>query len=732
MPNDCVFQRAAVWLRSLVKTSTNNRVGRNAHLSPAGNILVGVHIASPSAERFAQTMKRSKVTQKDLHSVLPKPLPSHLARPSDNSFLRNEPPYQESFQAALQLPYHGFVVDETVLDNEAELQDHLKSKNHWFRQDITQPFGGGTKCAKTYVTRCLMGDAGTTYKYLGLRMFAHAWTAPVRILKDHLAERTKFYLEHLDGNPKGRAAFDVCLINCMEASPKLKLDSSHHRTAVSWHADSSLEHYSTIAVYQTLLAKNPTNRGKDEWSIGLRVAPFAEGPKTGAKSSSNVHESTPPIAVSLPSNSAYYLLDDFNHHHQHTVFTDTTIPSVQRYSLTFRLLREGHTAQFQLERCQRAVASFNKKGTKLFRSEQLLLTEIESEWLRQFYIQGKSHHSILQEEWGGSLRSLWKYWSLLEHRTYQILQFFRNAAEANGCSRPNKKLKKSLDSCRAILERESVTFDQFVAAFVTVLTERNTIRQQWRDRENESVFQTVPEDLRPMSLPVTFATTEEGNESLEEGRSPLPEDLSTILDELKHLPMKFTSTTEKNQARDQGKAMDWPGWDKFEFALEMQSPWAEALLEGRKTIETRSYKLPEALIGKKIAILRTPCGVAGKSTLMDRVDLLENDGPKIIGWCVFESVVEYTKRSYFQRDQSKHLVDASSGYSWKEGTQPIFGWIVKNFEQVKSSKYSHAVRCRRSLFQLFTMDKPQHPQPKATFKSADQKANSKPRKKRRF
>jgi len=44
-----------------------------------------------------------------------------------------------------------------------------------FQFDITQPAGLGTKLAKTLVTRCLVGDAGVTYKYLGLRMFSIPW-----------------------------------------------------------------------------------------------------------------------------------------------------------------------------------------------------------------------------------------------------------------------------------------------------------------------------------------------------------------------------------------------------------------------------------------------------------------------------------------------------------------------------------------------------------------------------
>jgi hypothetical protein len=72
----------------------------------------------------------------------------------------------------------------------------------------------------------------------------------------------------------GPSTLDVCLINCMEWSEKLKPlvlvaddpqqqpqpQPQQQRTAVSWHADSSLEHFSTIAVYQTLL---PIANGHD-------------------------------------------------------------------------------------------------------------------------------------------------------------------------------------------------------------------------------------------------------------------------------------------------------------------------------------------------------------------------------------------------------------------------------------------------------------------------------------
>lgn len=126
-----------------------------------------------------------------------------------------------------------------------------------------------------------------------------------------------------------------------ESDVKLKSEPcfGQEKCTVSWHADSSLEHFSSIAVYHVtgasvasssnpLTQENRSNKKRkltppDEtggWKIALRVWPDAEGPTAG-KSSKNMNinalRAVPPISIELPNQSAYYLLDDFNHHHQH-------------------------------------------------------------------------------------------------------------------------------------------------------------------------------------------------------------------------------------------------------------------------------------------------------------------------------------------------------------------------------------------------------------------------------
>ena len=188
-----------------------------------------------------------------------------------------------------------------------------------------------------------------------------------------MAEQTAVHLDALtagrgtDGE-RGSCAYNLTLINCMEpaaARPDLKQEPTFGTSpcSVSWHADSSLEHFSAIAVYhQTGQALG----AEPDWRIGLRVfqvtqkstllanyivfflltrravaltSQDAEGPTAGKFSKTggggggaSAAMGHPLVAVPLESGAAYYLLDDFNHHHQvevpprHCIFSACTLP----------------------------------------------------------------------------------------------------------------------------------------------------------------------------------------------------------------------------------------------------------------------------------------------------------------------------------------------------------------------------------------------------------------------
>jgi alpha-ketoglutarate-dependent dioxygenase FTO len=702
--------------------------------------------------------------------MLPQSFPLQLPKPSQGTFLSNTDDfYKESFKAALATAYEGLVWDSTDDSGICHARVSValdQEMNDYFRKDVTQPFGLGTKCAATYVTRCCVGDPGTTYKYLGLRMFAHSWdTLPdvLQELRTNVSERSNYYLQELKRvrtargalATKGRSDFDICLINRMDASTHLKALDEQHKTAVSWHADSSLEHYSTIAVYQSLV-EHHDNRQIDKtdtnnWSVAVRVAPHSEGPTRRATETISTE---PMLKLSLPSGSTYFMLDDFNHHHQHAVLVEGSTTAI-RYSCTFRLLRESHNVQYVLKQCATTGSQFHKKGAKQWRSEQLLLTHIESEWIRQFYVQGKGNRDLLWASWREPIQQLLQYWSQLEERTHHTIQFLKLAmqgkcyGETESPTRAERKArmkrKKAFGAMEDLLERGG-TAQEMYDSFAECLEERATMREQWDSRERDHVFHTMPQDCRPLAVPFLF----DSQQSSGPGSSPLP-GTPTALREIgqslhawgiaytagnhQSMPVMPSSSSDTGSGAAtvsvvHAKARDWSGWTDFEFALELQSPWAEELLSGRKSIETRAYSLPVALLDRKIYVLESPQGQQQVSMLGNEFKL--GSGANVVGWCIFKEIKVYSNKQDFLLDEANHLVAPSSGYGWKEGvTKVIYGWVVESHGRSVDVSFTMAIRRMRSLFQLSVKAK-ENPKTSIQKRKEGNKDRSQKRRKKRY
>ena len=88
-------------------------------------------------------------------------------------------PQDASFEKHIQDHYRGFVhlpVDRLQPPNfhqQAKIAlERLRDANY-YQYDIVM--AGGKHSSRTFVKRTLVGNPGITYKYLGLRLFAHAW-----------------------------------------------------------------------------------------------------------------------------------------------------------------------------------------------------------------------------------------------------------------------------------------------------------------------------------------------------------------------------------------------------------------------------------------------------------------------------------------------------------------------------------------------------------------------------
>jgi len=195
------------------------------------------------------------------------------------------------FQKCLRQCYRGFYCEDAE-----EIPQHIHTsfssafntfnESGLFLYDAVQP--GGNRLSRTFVTRTLVGDPGSTYRYLGLRLFSHPWcdvdengdsltkvdqskvgSSLVKLgytplcaealiktgnVNQHLVERTKRALQneispHVKNGPVGSAEYSITLINRMEPT---SIKRYQREEAVNWHKDSGLQDFSSIAVYHTL------------------------------------------------------------------------------------------------------------------------------------------------------------------------------------------------------------------------------------------------------------------------------------------------------------------------------------------------------------------------------------------------------------------------------------------------------------------------------------------------
>jgi hypothetical protein len=98
--------------------------------------------------------------------------------------------------------------------------------------------------------------------------------------------------------------------------------------------------------------------------------------------------------------------------------------------------------------------------------------------------------------------------------------------------------------------------------------------------------------------------------------------------------------------------------------INIQAPWAEAIVSGRKVIETRFYPMPRKWVGQPLAIIETP----GKARHFQR---------RIAGLVIFAPSWCYADKAAFARDRARHLVDPDDRlFGWREDGKPKWAWPV--------------------------------------------------------
>lgn len=111
--------------------------------------------------------------------------------------------------------------------------------------------------------------------------------------------------------------------------------------------------------------------------------------------------------------------------------------------------------------------------------------------------------------------------------------------------------------------------------------------------------------------------------------------------------------------------------------LEVQAPFSRLILSGKKSIETRSYQLPEDLLHTSIVLCESAPGLAGVSTLSDSV-IESQPGLLLIGEIYVSHSKEYTSQEEWDEDRECHQVPSDSAYEWTPteiGRR--YGWYIE-------------------------------------------------------
>ena len=122
--------------------------------------------------------------------------------------------------------------------------------------------------------------------------------------------------------------------------------------------------------------------------------------------------------------------------------------------------------------------------------------------------------------------------------------------------------------------------------------------------------------------------------------------------------------------------------------INIQWPWSQLLLSGKKTVETRSYDIPEKYRGVDLAIIETPGPRGKKDAGITKA--------RIIGTIVFEKTYRFQSVKHWQSEENLHFVPTKDPqYAWSKRDE-VWGWVVKSVR--KFSKPTIAPKNRGIIF----------------------------------
>ena len=390
-----------------------------------------------------------------------------------------------------------------------------------FHRDVVQ---AGRSVSATFVDRTLLGNPGMTYYYQKLRIFAHPWSdeytsegSPFRVIKslnDALMSRTRLLADADTTSVKGKTNFNISLINRMDSlldansgvwPLRAEAQFGLGDASVSWHADSSLQDFSSIAIYHQTGRLNTDRGDTASWAVAARVIG---------------DETTPAIKVHLKDRQTYYMLNDFNHHHHHAVIAG----SVWRYSSTHRvgvvardtldfIVQNSSEGKIYYSNCLHFLSWICNQMSETSPQEESSVDqsaniadlhsslrkaaeahiELEFEWLRMFWIQGQKHADSHHAYWAPHMAKLHLDWSRFE---VSAMQCGLKLLEAMILQEDYLRL-----SDNSVSKRDAKAFIRCASIYLWFLQELLEKRAEFKKRMQAKAYSRIPPDERPLELP---------------------------------------------------------------------------------------------------------------------------------------------------------------------------------------------------------------------------------------
>jgi hypothetical protein len=107
---------------------------------------------------------------------------------------------------------------------------------------------------------------------------------------------------------------------------------------------------------------------------------------------------------------------------------------------------------------------------------------------------------------------------------------------------------------------------------------------------------------------------------------------------------------------------------KIYTGINIQYPISRLIIDGTKTIETRTYPIPPAYVAKEMALVETP-GKHGKFKA------------RVIAIVTFSESFKYKDKNQFYADSHLHGIKKGSPWAWAKNAK--WGWRIQAIKVIE-------------------------------------------------